>query len=252
MTSRSQEQRRDAPEGSSRPPLPVREILTGAARAARRSLWRIAGVAVVVSLATALAEIAVTNLIDHSNLPLTALGELTSSAVSVLGAVLLSGFLSRVVGESEHGEEELTLGQVVRTLPWRRLVIADLLVAVLVAMGLIALVIPGLVIMTFLAVVGPVVEIERPHVGAAMRRSVHLVRPYFWWVALLGTVPVAVYSELEFLAREPHTAGQILLDLAIRGVVLGLLEAAIGVVLVELCYQLIAMDRLRASRRAAR
>jgi len=227
-------------------------MLAAAARAARRSLWRIVGVAVVVSLAAALVEVAVTNLIDHSNLPLTAFGELSSSAVSVLSAVFLSGFLSRVVGESEHGAEKFTLGQVLRTLPWRRLVIADLLVTVLVVMGLIALVIPGLVIMTFLAVVGPVIEIEDRHVGAALRRSARLVWPYFWWVALLATLPVGVYSELEFLAPEPHTVGQILQDLAIRGVVLGLLEAAISVVLVELCYQLIAVDRLRASGRAAR
>jgi hypothetical protein len=250
MTSRSREQRRDPAEGPSKPSLPVREILAAAARSARRSLWRIVGVAVAVSLATAFAEIAVINLIDHSDLPLTAFGELASSAVSVLGAVFLSGFLSRVVGEAEHGEAEFTLGQVFRTLPWRRLVAADLLVVALVVMGLIALVIPGLAIMTFLAVVGPVIEIEDRPVGEAMRRSVRLVWPYFWWVALLATVPVGAYTELEFLAPEPHTVAQILQSLAIRGIGLGLLEAAIGVVLVELCYQLIAMDRLWAARRA--
>jgi hypothetical protein len=243
MTSRSQQRRGDPAEGASKPSLPVREILAGAVRAVRRNLWRIVGVAVVVSLITALVEIAVINLIDHSNLPLTALAELVSAAVSVLGAVLLSGFLSRVVGEAEHGAEQSSLGQVVRTLPWRRLIAADLLVVVLVVMGLIALVIPGLAIMTFLAVVGPVIEIEDRPVGAAVRRSVRLVWPYFWWVALLATVPVVAYTELEFLAPEPHTVGQIVQALAIRGVGLGLLEAAIGVVLVELCYQLIAMDR---------
>jgi hypothetical protein len=249
MASRSRQQRSDPAEGRPKPALPVREILAAAARSARRSLCRIVGVAVVISLATGLVEIAVINLIDHSNLPLTAFAELTSVAVSVLGAVLLSGFLSRVVGAAEHGEEEFTLGQVVRTLPWGRLVAADLLVAALVVMGVIALVIPGLAIMTFLAVVGPVIEIEDRDVGAAVRRSVQLVWPYFWWVALLVTVPVSAYTELEFLAPEPHTAGQILENLVIRGIGLGLLEAAIGVVLVELCYQLIAIDRLLAARR---
>jgi hypothetical protein len=248
MTSRGQEQRRRPAKSPSKPALPVREILAAAARAFRRSLWRIVGVAVVVSLATALVEIAVTNLVDHSHLPLAAVGELTSSAVSVLGAVFLSGFLSRVVSESEHGGEECTLGQVIRTLPWRRLITADLLVAALVVAGLIALVIPGLAIMTLLAVVGPVIEIEDRDVRAAVRRSVHLVWPYFWWVALLATAPVAAYTEFEFLTPEPHTVEQILQNLAIRGVGLGLLEAVIGVVLVELYYQLIAMDRLRASR----
>lgn len=242
MTSRSRGQRRDRAEGRSKPSLPVREILVAAARSARRSLWRIVGVAVVVSLATALVEIAVINLIDHSNLPLTTFAELTSAAVSVLGAVLLSGFLSRVVGTAEHGEEEFTLGQVVRTLPWRRLVAADVLVAALVVMGVIALVIPGLAIMTFLAVVGPVIEIEDRPVGAALRRSVHLVWPYFWWVTLLATAPLAVLSEIEDLVPEPRTVLQVLEDLAVRAVGLGLLEPAIGLVLVELCFRLIALD----------
>jgi hypothetical protein len=245
MTSRSREQRREAAGKHPKPPLPAREVIGAAARAIRQNLCRVVGVAIVVSLVTAGADIAVTNLIDHSNLPLTAFGELTSSAVSVLGAVFLSGFLCRVVGESGHGGEETTLGQVVRTLPWLRLVMADLLVVVVVVMGLIALVIPGLAALTLLAVVGPVIEIEDSHVRAALRRSVHLVWPYFWWVTLLATVPLAVSSELEYLAPEPHSVAEILEDLAIRGVGLGLLEAVIGVVLVELCFRLIELDRIR-------
>jgi hypothetical protein len=243
MTSRSREQRRDPAKGLSKPSLPVREVLAAAARAARRNLWRIAAVSVAVSLATALVELAVTKLIDHSNLPLSVFGELSSSAVSVLGAVFLSGFLGRVVGESEHDGEESTFGQVVRTLPWLRLVTADLLVVVLVVIGLAALVIPGLVAMTLLAVVGPVIEIEDRPVGAALRRSAQLVWPYFWWVTLLATAPLAVLSEIEDLAPEPHTVGQALADLAVRAVGLGLLEAAIGLVLVELCFRLIVLDR---------
>jgi hypothetical protein len=246
VTSRNQERRDEAGERP-RPPLPVRGILAGAARAWWQNLWRIVAVAVVVSVLAALADVAVTTLIDHSNLPLTTFGELTSSAVSILGAVFLSGFLCRVVGASEHDGEEVTLGQVVRTLPWFRLVVADLLVVVLVVMGLIALVIPGLAALTLFAIVGPVIEIEDWHVRAALRRSVHLVWPYFWWVALLATVPLAASSELEYLAPEPHTVPQIFEDLAVRGVALGLLEAAIGVVLVELCFRLIDLDRGRTA-----
>jgi lysylphosphatidylglycerol synthetase-like protein (DUF2156 family) len=245
MTSRSRERRRDAAGKHPKPPLPVREIIAAAARAIRQNVWRIVGVAVVVSLVTALADVAVTNLIDHSNLPLTAAGELTSSAVSVLGAVFLSGFLCRVVAESEHGGEEVTLGLVLRTLPWFRLVMADLLVVLLFVLGLIALVIPGLAVLTLLAVVGPVIEIEDRHVRAALRRSAHLVRPYFWWVTLLATAPLVLSSELEALAPEPHHVPQIFEDLGIRGVGIGLLEALIGVVLVELCFQLIELDRRR-------
>jgi hypothetical protein len=251
MTSRSQERRRDEAGKRSKPPLPVREIIASAARAGRRNLWRIAGLAVVVSVAIALVDIAVTDLIDHSNLPLTTFGELSSSAVSVLGAVFLSGFLCRIVGEAEHDGEGASLGEVVRTLPWLRLVLADLLVVLLVVIGLLALVIPGLAALSLFAVVGPVIEIENQRVRTALRRSVHLVWPYFWWVTLLATVPLALSSELEYLAPEPNTVAEILEDLAIRGVGLGLLEAVIGLVLVELCYRLIALDAERTAGRNA-
>ena len=47
-----------------------------------------------------------------------------------------------------------------RSLPWGSLILADLLVALIVVVGLVALIIPGLIAITLLAVVGPVIEIE--------------------------------------------------------------------------------------------
>ncbi|HEX9355631.1 MAG TPA: hypothetical protein VF933_17660 [Streptosporangiaceae bacterium] len=38
--------------------------------------------------------------------------------------------------------------------------------------------------------VGPVIEIERQHAVAGLRRSAHLVRPHFWRVAAFGTLPL--------------------------------------------------------------
>lgn len=245
MTSRSRNQERGAAEKRSRPALPVREILAAAARAGQRNASRIIPLAVAVSMAVALADIAVAHLIDRANLPLLTFGELSSSAVSILGTVFLSGFLCRIVGEAEHGREGASVGHLMRTLPWLRLVLADLLVVVLVVIGLVLLVIPGLAALGLLVVVGPVIEIENTPVLAALRRSAHLVRPYFWWVTLLATVPLALSSELDSLAPESGGVGQILEELAIRGVGLALLDAAIGLVLVELCYRLMALDRER-------
>ena len=232
----------DGNEEHSRPPLPVRDLLAAAYRAARHDPWRILAVAVAVSLLTVLADIALTNLIDHSDLSLAVVGELTSTALEVLGSVFLSGFLCRIVGSAEHGLEGASVGQVVKGLPWRRLILADLLVVVLVVLGLIALVIPGLIVLTLLAIVGPVIEIEDKPVLAALRRSAHLVRPRFWWVALLVTLPLAVVSEIESLAPEPHSVRAALETIAIRGFGTGVLEAVITLVLVELAYQLIALD----------
>ncbi len=237
------EHRREEGEQGSRPPLPVRDLLAAATRAARYDPWRILAVAIAMSLLTVLADIALVNLIDRSDLPLTAAGELISSALEVLGSVFLSGFLCRIVSAAEHGQEHASIGQVAKSLPWSRLIRADLLVVVLVVLGLIALVIPGLIVITLLSIIGPVIEIEDKRVREAVRRSAHLVRQKFWWVVLLATLPLAVVSEIESLAPEPHSAGAALEDLAIRGIGTGVLEAVIGLVLVELAYQLMALDR---------
>jgi hypothetical protein len=245
MTTRGERRHDVQEEKRPGPRLPVRGLLSAAARTARHDPWRILAVAVTVSLLTTVADIALVNLIDHSNVGLTAAGEVISSALEVLGSVFLSGFLCRIVGTAEHGMERASIGEIARHLPWSRLIRADLLVVVLVVIGLIALVIPGLIAITLFAIIGPVIEIENKPVRAALRRSVRLVRPKFWWVVLLATLPLVAVSEIDGLAPEPHGLDAILEALAIRGLGTAVLEAVIGLVLVELAYQLIALDRIR-------
>jgi hypothetical protein len=253
VTQSSADQAGREAAGRSRGAVPAGEIVAAAARSARRDGWRILAVAVTVSTATAVAELAVHHLIDPNDLPLALLAGISAAAVSVLGTVFLSGFLSRLVGAAGPGAarpgagaperaKRVTIGHVARHLPWGRLVRADLLVVLLVIIGTIALVIPGLVAVTLLAVTGPVIEIEDRKVLAALRRSARLVRHHFWSVVLLATVPVLVASEIESAAPEPAGLGEVLEVLAIRGLVEGLLEAAIGLILVELCYRLIDLD----------
>jgi hypothetical protein len=242
-----------SPEGASpepppkrpRPPLPVREVIAAAARAARRHLGVIVAVAVVVSTVSALAEILIDEFIDRADVSASIAGDLSASAVSILGTVLLSGFLCRMVGEAEHGQESASVMQIVRHLPWWKLVRADLLVTLIVVIGFVALIIPGLIAFTLLSVIGPVIEIEGRKVYAGLRRSVRLTRPRFWTVALLATLPVILASTMESFIPHPHDVPEILEVLAVRGIGEGLVEAVIGLILVELCYRLIALDRTR-------
>jgi len=204
---------------------------------------------VVVCTVTAVVEIVVDEFVDRASLPLSLLADLSASGVSILGAVFLSGFATRLVGGTDDGSKSVSVRQVLRTLPWARLVGADLLVALLVVAGLIALVIPGLIAINLFAVVGPVIEIENKPVIAALRRSAHLVRPHFWAVVLLVTLPVAVAAEIDDIAPHPSSVRAILAILAIRGLGEALAETAIGLILVKLCYRLIALDRAPAAAR---
>jgi hypothetical protein len=221
-------------------------IVTAAARAGRRGGWRIVAVAVAVSIVTALAEIVVDDFADRVAVPLALLADLSASGVSLLGTVFLSGFLSRLV-RAEEGGESTSVRAVLRTLPWGRLVGADLLVILLVVAGLIALVIPGLAAVVLFAVAGPVIEIENRPVIAALRRSAHLVLRHFWAVALLVVLPLAATSAIDALAPGPGSVRAILVIVAIQGLGDALAEAAIGLILVELCYRLIALDRAPAA-----
>jgi len=219
-------------------------ILCAAARAGRRDWWQILAVAVPVSLISAGLEIVVEHYQNPSDAPLSISATLAATGVSLLGTVLLSGFVCGVVGATVHGRKRRNLAEAARSLPWKRLVVADILVTITVLIGLLLVVLPGLVALTLLAVVGPVIEIEHRRVLSAFRRSVHLVRQHVWLVILLGTVPLALAAELEAVAPEPDRTDEIAEFLLIRGVVMGIVEACLALILVEVCFRLIDADRL--------
>lgn len=221
----------------------MRRVLASAWDAGSRNARPILLASVAVSVLTALVETAAHEFIDRANVPVAVIGDLVLTGVDLLGLVIVSGVLSQVIGQTSHGRRHVSVGQFVRALPWSRLIRADIAVAVLTTAGLLLLIIPGLVALTLLAVVGPVIEIEHRPVLAALRRSTRLVRPHFWAVALLATLPVLVAGELP--AALPDQAGlrEVLIFLAVRGVAEAAVNAVIGVVLVELAYRLIHLQR---------
>jgi hypothetical protein len=84
-----------------------------------------------------------------------------------------------------HDGEPPSLGEVARMINYRRLIAVDLLYVLLVAAGLAAFVLPGIVLYIYFGLAAPVVEIERRGVGAGFARSFHLVRGHFWIVAAI-------------------------------------------------------------------
>lgn len=215
----------------------MRGTLAGAASAGWRFRWPILAVAVSVSLTAAVLEVAAHALIDRSILPAAVTADLSVATVNLFGLVLLSGVLSQLVQASHRGRGTSARGMLT-SLAWGRLIRADLLVGLLVAIGLLALIVPGLLVFTFFALVGPVIEAENLPVLAALRRSASLVRPHFWWVVLLATLPAMVISEIPAVIPESVSVPGVLSFLAIRGIAEGIAEAAAGLVLAELRYRL--------------
>lgn len=218
-------------------------IIAASARAGRRYWWQILAVAIPVSLVSSGLEIVVDHYVDPSDAVLSFTATLGSTAISLLGTVLLSGFVCRLVGVAEHGWEPSTLLHVAQSLPWKRLIGADVLVALAVVVGFVLFVVPGLAALTLLAAVGPVIEIECQRILAAIRRSVQLTRHHIWSVLLLATAPLAVAAELEAVAPEPDRAGEVAEFLIVRGMAEGIVEGCLAVILAELCFQLIAAEK---------
>ena len=83
--------------------LRFRPIAAAAVHTARRHAWRILVVSIVVSAVTVAVEAAADHLLDRADLTSALVGAVSTSTVSLLGAVFLSGFLCRLVTVSEHG-----------------------------------------------------------------------------------------------------------------------------------------------------
>ncbi len=74
------------------------------------------------------------------------------------------------------------------------LIAIDLIYGALVAVGLVAFVVPGVLAFVWLGLAAPVVEIEHRGIGAAFRRSLQLVRGKFLVVALV-LIPIEIAGD---------------------------------------------------------
>jgi hypothetical protein len=155
--------------------------------------------------------------------------------VSTLGLTFYSGLLERLVGAVERGHEAPAVGQVLRTLPYVRLLVADGILWVLGGLASLAFVIPGLIVTTFFALIGPLINMEDLSVRAAFRRSASLVAPRFLLVLFLITVPLGIEHELvdavAYLVPHEHIWLVFLTYLAgglSFGVLLGLVEVSLA------------------------
>jgi len=251
--------------------LRFRPIAVAVVHTARRHPWPILAVSIVVSAVTVAMDAAADHLLDQADVTTAVVGALSTSTVSLIGAVFLSGFLGRLVSTTEHGKTERgrtgpgktgpgktgpgktgpgadgsRIRDVLRSLPWGSLILADLLVVLIVLVGLVALIIPGLIALTLLSVVGPVIELEHRRALAGLRRSARLVRPRFWRVAALATLPLLVANGVIGILPDPSGTTNVVTTVVVRSIGEGIIESAVGLLLVELCFRLIAADHAAA------
>jgi hypothetical protein len=95
---------------------------------------------------------------------------------ATIGEVFYAGVAMTAVSESMEGRPRASIGRVMRTLPYGRLIAVDLLFVVGLGIGLALLIVPGLIFFARYILVAPVVEIERGGVVGSFRRSRELAR----------------------------------------------------------------------------
>jgi Membrane domain of glycerophosphoryl diester phosphodiesterase len=140
--------------------------------------WRtLLPIALVVYLA-----LGVINLLLVSTL--TWFGALLATVVSLVGIFWLQGALVRAVEDVRDGRADLSLGDTFeRVRPQLgSILVGGLLAAIGILIGLVLLIVPGLVLLTWWVLVIPVIVLEGLRAGEAFSRSRELVRGHGWSV----------------------------------------------------------------------
>jgi hypothetical protein len=119
-----------------------------------------------------------------------AIAVLALAATGLIGEVFYTGAVA-IALTHPHGGRPPSLREVARMINYKRLIAVDLLYGALVAVGLAAFVLPGVLLYIYLGLAAPIIEIERHGVRAALSRSFRLVRGHFWLVFVV-LVPLEV------------------------------------------------------------
>jgi hypothetical protein len=109
---------------------------------------------------------------------------LITTMVSIVGTFWLQGTLVYAVEDVRDGRVDSSVGELferVQPYLWT-LIGAGLLAGLGIAVGLLLLIVPGLILLTWWCLIVPVIVLEAKHVGESFTRSRELVRGHGWTV----------------------------------------------------------------------
>jgi hypothetical protein len=111
-------------------------------------------------------------------------GALLAAIVSIIGAFLVQGALAKAIEDIMDGKADMTFGETLAAArPFLgRIAGASLLAGLGIAFGLILLIVPGLVLLTWWSLIVPVIVFENTGAVDSLGRSKRLVSGWAWQV----------------------------------------------------------------------
>jgi len=168
------------------------------------------------------------------------IGLVVVGMIRLFGPVVYAGYLDEAVGhEYFHGERK-RFSEVLRSLPWLRLVVADIILVVGTGIGLVLFVVPGLIFLTLFTLVGPVIVQEGHGVIGGFRRTFQLTREAWLMILALVVALLAAESIIHEIVHEALHHSSLLVQLGGAWIVAALIGGAVGLVEVALATELMA------------
>lgn len=112
------------------------------------------------------------------------LAGLLAAAISLVALFWVQGALVRAVDDVRDGRADLSLGETFQRVRPQlgSIIVGGILAGLGIALGLILLIVPGLVLLTWWVLIIPVIVLEERRAGESFSRSRELVRGYAWGV----------------------------------------------------------------------
>lgn len=165
---------------------------------------------------------------------------LVALLLQIIASTLYSGMVVELVHDVQDGRRDHSVGglfgAVGGVVPM--LILAGIVVGVLVAIGFVLLIIPGLILLTLFAVVAPAIVVERKNVFGAMSRSRELVSgngmQVFGVIATVFVLTFVVGLIIGGIGSAAGTGGRIAADVIASTITAPIAALAAGVLYFEL------------------
>jgi hypothetical protein len=183
----------------------------------RRHWWRLVLSAIVVFTPLAIVD-ALLEEIHSEHTIIKVILQIASGVLELLGAVLFAGLVTAAVMAWRSGARHEGPLRVARHLPWRTISLLDLLIPLIIVVGIIALVLPGILAAVYLSLAPAFAEIDRTGIKESLRRSIRAVRGSFWRVLVVYLVLVVAAGVIQQILQDlvDHAVGNVLAVIVIQ------------------------------------